>query len=278
MIAGVDAAKKSADKNKRDMQVEQADDQSAEQAVDQSTEREDAPSTEQEGNQSAPADVKYILDSGYSSHKNLAALKDRDVYMPDREFAATMEGKRNPEDRQTKRKAEQEASKSDLTFTYDPPSDVFTCPAGEQLTFRRERIKDGVSYRIYKKYGCASCPLRARCVGAKAKRKELSISSPRLAEIVANKELRAPPYGSHRGGQKHIAYPLALQMREKLKSARGKKIYAHRFPVAEGTIGVIKAARNGHRFLRRGLDRVKTEWIERCIAHNMAKLMQFARA
>ena len=104
MIAGVDATKKSADKNKRDMQVEQA--------VDHSTEREDAPSTEQEGNQSteqegnqsAPADVKYILDSGYSSHKNLAALKDRDVYMPDREFAATMEGKRNPEDRPSETK------------------------------------------------------------------------------------------------------------------------------------------------------------------------------
>ena len=134
---------------------------------------------------------------------------------------------------QAKRNAEQEADKSDLAFAYDPPSDVFTCPAWQNaFPFCRERIRDGVSYRIYKKYGCASCPLRMSCVGAKAKSKELSISAPRLAEIVANKELRSTPYGSHRGGQKHIAYPLALQMREKLKSAHGKKIYAHRFPVA----------------------------------------------
>ena len=29
--------------------------------------------------------TKYILDAGYSSENNLAALKDKDVYMPDRE-------------------------------------------------------------------------------------------------------------------------------------------------------------------------------------------------
>ena len=31
--------------------------------------------------------TKYILDAGYSSENNLAALKDKDVYMPDREPA-----------------------------------------------------------------------------------------------------------------------------------------------------------------------------------------------
>ena len=190
-----------------------------------------------------------------------------------------MEGKRNPgrSAGETKGRTRSVEVRSHVHLR-SPVGRLYLSCRASALPFCRERIRDGVSYRIYKKYGCASCPARARCVGTKAKSKELSISSPRLAEIVANKELRAPPYGSPRGGQKHIAYPLALQMREKLKSARGKKIYAHRFPVAEGTIGVIKAARGGHRFLRRGLHRVKTEWIERCIAHNMAKLMQFARA
>ena len=148
------------------------------------------------------------------------------------ECASTMEGKKNPEDRQAKRNAEQEAAKSDLAFTYDPPvGRLYLSCRASNLPFCRERIRDGVSYRIYRKYGCASCPARAQCVGPKARSKELSISSPRLAEIVANKELRAPPYGSRPSGQKHIAYPLALQMREKLKSVHGKKIYAHRFPV-----------------------------------------------
>ena len=64
MIAGVDAINKSADTIVRKSKAD--------------AER------EQEGKQPAPVDVKYILDSGYSSRKNLAALKDRDVYMPDK--------------------------------------------------------------------------------------------------------------------------------------------------------------------------------------------------
>ena len=31
---------------------------------------------------------KYILDSGYASEANLEELRDRDIYMPDREYAA----------------------------------------------------------------------------------------------------------------------------------------------------------------------------------------------
>ena len=80
MIAGVDAAKRHVDTIARKTKK----DALAEQAGNQSTEREDAPSAEQEGDQSAPANVKYILDSGYSSRKNLAALTNKDVYMPDK--------------------------------------------------------------------------------------------------------------------------------------------------------------------------------------------------
>ncbi len=72
--------------------------------------------------------------------------------------------------------------------------------------------------------------------------------------------------------------PLTLNMREKLKKREGRKIYDLRFPIAEGTIGLIKEVRGGNKFWRRSLERVQTEWTERCIAHNLGKMLEFARA
>ena len=53
-------------------------------------------------NSKEPPQSNYILDSGYSSNKNLEALKDKDVYMPDQGFAS----KTKPEDRQDKQEKE----------------------------------------------------------------------------------------------------------------------------------------------------------------------------
>ena len=59
-----------------------------------------------------------------------------------------------------------------------------------------------------------------------------------------------------------LSSPLILQMREKLKSYLGKRVYSFRFPVAEGAIAVLKEIPQGSKFLRRGLNRVQTEWTE----------------
>ncbi len=68
---------------------------------------------------------------------------------------------------------------------------------------------------------------------------------------------------------------LALAMRAKLSTTKGKATYGQRFQVSEGVFAVVKGLRAGHRFLRRRLDRVREEWVERCIAHNMAKMAGF---
>ena len=75
-----------------------------------------------------------------------------------------------------------------------------------------------------------------------------------------------------------LSSPLILQMREKLKSPSGKRVYSFRFPVAEGGIAALKETRQGSKFLKRGLNRVQTEWTERCIAHNLGKMIGFTRA
>ena len=228
-------------------------------------------------NSKEPPQSNYILDSGYSSNKNLEALKDKDVYMPDQGFAS----KTKPEDRQDKqekeKRREEEMSKSELEFTYEPETDTFTCPANKKLNFKTERSIRGTTYRIYRKFDCDSCSMKGQCISSKATKKEITVASHNYEALKKEKIKRVRPYGSNRGGLKKITNPLALKMREKLKSSEGRQVYSLRFPIAEGSIGVIKAIRNGREFLRRGLNRVQIEWIERCIAHNIAKMMEFTR-
>jgi hypothetical protein len=68
---------------------------------------------------------------------------------------------------------------------------------------------------------------------------------------------------------------LALAMRAKLSTPEGKATYAKRFHVSEGVFAVVKGLRGEYRFLRSRLERVREEWAERCIAHNLAKMGGF---
>lgn len=62
------------------------------------------------------------------------------------------------------------------------------------------------------------------------------------------------------------------QMRAKVESEEGRKIYARRKAVVEPVYGQIKEARGFRRFLLRGLKAVEAEWSLICTAHNLLKL------
>lgn len=63
-------------------------------------------------------------------------------------------------------------------------------------------------------------------------------------------------------------------MSEKLKTSRGKKIYALRKVLVEPVFGQIKAAMGFDRFSLRGLDKVASEWGIVCLCHNLRKLFR----
>lgn len=63
-------------------------------------------------------------------------------------------------------------------------------------------------------------------------------------------------------------------MQRKLRTRRGRKIYAQRKAIVEPLHGQIKQARGFRQFLRRGLQRVRQEWALICTAHNLLKLRQ----
>lgn len=62
------------------------------------------------------------------------------------------------------------------------------------------------------------------------------------------------------------------RMRRKLRTLRGRRIYAKRKEIAEPVFGQIKQGRGFRQFLLRGLKKVKGEWSLICTTHNLLKL------
>ncbi len=67
--------------------------------------------------------------------------------------------------------------------------------------------------------------------------------------------------------------PLRAQMCERLKSPEGKAIYSRRMHAAETPFAYIKAILGVRRFLLRGLEKVRIEWLWVCTAYNVSKLL-----
>jgi len=86
------------------------------------------------------------------------------------------------------------------------------------------------------------------------------------------KEIPAVPRGRMPGG-----LSVADRMRRKLRTKRGRAIYARRKEIVEPVFGQIKQARGFRQFLMRGLKKVKGEWRLVCTTHNILKLWKSGR-
>ena len=223
-------------------------------------------------------EVKYVLDCGYSCAESLKALQEREVYMPDQQFVKKLGGgKVKPEDRTEEigppnmKMKESRFDGQSLGFIYQADRDCFICPAEGTLSFCDEKPLGGILYRRYQKNGCGGCTRRDRCIGGSKHptRKSLWIRASDLPGL----KLKVVP--TFRSPDSLTGFELALAMRAKLSTPEGRAVYAKRFQVSEGVFGSVKGLRAGHRFLRRRLERVREEWAERCIAHNLAKLAKF---
>jgi len=86
-------------------------------------------------------------------------------------------------------------------------------------------------------------------------------------------EVLAPPDGNMREG-KRPGWEAGLyqQMREKLTSERGRKLYAQRKITIEPVFGQIKYNRRVDRFMRRGRAAALSEWRLVTATHNLLKL------
>jgi transposase len=75
-------------------------------------------------------------------------------------------------------------------------------------------------------------------------------------------------------GRIPVSTSVKERMARKLRTKRGKTIYAKRKAIVEPVFGQIKAARGFDRFLLRGHWKVRCEWAMICTAHNILKLFR----
>src|SRR3989339_1209348 len=80
-----------------------------------------------------------------------------------------------------------------------------------------------------------------------------------------------------RRGRTPRGLSVADRMRRKLRTKRGRAVYARRKEIVEPVFGQIKQARGFRQFLMRGLKKVKGEWSLVCTTHNILKLWKSGR-
>jgi len=188
---------------------------------------------------------KATADAAYGSEENYDYLKKHELgnYLKYNTFYQDTHHYRNPE---ILRKHQ---FRSDH-FEYDEPNDQFLCPQKRRLSYLyTSQYKTTNGYlstrRHYECESCQDCPLKSQCTKAKGNR-----------QIQVSFQLR----------------DYRRQARENLTSQRGKQLRAQRSVDVETPFGDIKQNMGFRRFHLRGQDKVNTEWLLVCIAHNMRKL------
>lgn len=185
---------------------------------------------------------KVCLDAGYGSEENYELLdtKQIDAYLPYPGMRAE----------------EKKAYKNDISkyqnYFYNSESDFYVCPMGQRMYPKCERKKKtthGFEQRItvYEAQNCNNCPLRGMCHKAKGNK-----------QIEVNKNL----------------IRIKKQIKEKLQSEEGKKIYKRRCIEPEPIFGNIKQNKKFVRFTLRGLEKVSLEFGLVAIGHNLQKLVK----
>jgi transposase len=187
--------------------------------------------------------ITVTADSNFSSMKNLKELESKgniDTYIPDGKYQAQQRGNRTDEDSPFHTK----------NFTYNPKKDVFLCSDHKELIFAHRTVDDkGNRLSVYRCRSCQNCKYFGKCT-----------KSPKGRKIKIYDDIH-----------------LIRQMRQKLDTAEGKRIYSKRKAIVEPPIGNIKHNLAFREFLLRGLKKVKAEFTLMAIVHNIKKIAKFLR-
>jgi transposase len=205
---------------------------------------------------------EFTADSNYHSLNSLTVCKDEkiDAYIPDIQFR-----KRDP------RFAEQERFKDGIhgrqrpavkpspfttaEFYFDATKQVYLCPQGKELTCHaRNQRNRHRTYDIYhaRPEECATCSLKSRCLSKPtASRRYLSIQ-------VDTQEQN-----------------LIDEMKAKIDTELGKRIYARRLAIVEPVFADICVQKRMNRFTLRTKLKVDVQWRLFALVHNIGKIHTF---
>ena len=205
---------------------------------------------------------RLLVDAAYTTGKNLSEFEKREVEVVGP--LAEVKCVDNPAHRAnlTEQVGESELGRLPInpqtkcfdktSFVYDPATDRYYCPAGKTLEYRGKDDKENptVLTRTYSSdpQVCAACPLAAMC--------RKNPQSPTGREIVddVNEDAR----------RRH---------RSRMKTPEAQAAYARRQHPGETPFAAMKAAFGMRRFLLRGIEGVKQEWLLGSTAFNLKKLL-----
>jgi transposase len=205
---------------------------------------------------------QLTADSNYHSFHSLTVCRDEkiDAYIPDIQFR-----KRDP------RFAEQERFQDGVhgrqrpdmkpslftasDFSFDATKQVYLCPQGKELTCHARNQTN--RYRTYDVYharveDCAACPLKARC-----------LSKPTSSRRYLSVQVATQPPN------------LIDEMKAKIDTEQGKRIYARRLGVVEPVFANICVHKRMNRFTLRTKLKVDVQWRLFALVHNLGKIHTF---
>ena len=205
-------------------------------------------------------------DGAYGTGENIEAMEQRktELLSPTRND----EPKDNPADREdpTEPVADEDLDRLPINpqtkrfgkhaFVYDEPADCYFCPAGKKLTRSgsgRSR-RNGLTVRQvnYVCKACRGCPLGDRCRQNPSARR--------------GRKVTRDGYEAVR--RRHF---------ERMQDADRKERYKRRFHFGETPFAVVKASFDLRRFLLRGIEAVRLQWLWSITTLNLKKLMSLWR-
>ena len=179
-----------------------------------------------------------LADPAFSSIENLEKLEEQDIdaLIPDRRMEV--------EERNDLSRGDYDRSK----FNWQPETNTYVCPAGNQLGKIGEATMNG---RIYGKYintdACAGCACRADCTKMRV----------RIIYRDQNEEVKE-------------------RMRKKFEDEENKELYKKRAHTSEAPYGHIKHNLKFKILMRRGITKVRMEMSLLGILHNGLKLSRIS--
>jgi transposase len=210
--------------------------------------------------------AQLTADAGYASENNMKYVFEAgiDAYIADTQFrkrdarfaTAERHKAREREDRGTPRLFRPD------DFLYDEAKRTCICPAGKHL------YRNGANITIRGFVGmkftaplsaCSPCGLRAQC-----------LRHPEQTKV------RQVVFFS--GRTKASGEKFTTQMKRKIDSALGKRIYQRRLATVEPVFANLRAAKRLDRFTLRGKIKVNSQWLLYCLVHNLGKIQRYGPA
>ncbi len=210
-------------------------------------------------------------DTGFANEANMKYLHNHGIngYIPDNRFRSRdpkfpgqkiKHGKRHQD---TKKGTRNVIPASE--FHFDPARRICICPAGNQISFRREGTTHTGKRKLFfegRLLQCRHCALKTNCM-----------ENPEAADHRKGAG-RQVSFSVHTGGGNRS---YTDWMKERVDSAKGKQIYSHRMSVVKPVFGNIGTNKRLNRCTLRGRKKVDGQWKLFCMVHNIEKLANYGR-